>query len=205
MNWGLTGKVLGNWVLLSLYLAGLWVITTWFAFPSLMSSKYYNYISAMTEVASQTPPYVWVGLSREQTMLVALVIDLVNIFAILTWPKLSGILALASLGNRQFFLRYNEENPALPSSPMCGYRSPHCGVMDMWHLGFAICGILVYNSENALPELTGKWIRSLGYHPPAWIQRWTSKLRAVAPEQIARPSGEAKGARVPSAAARKNI
>jgi hypothetical protein len=203
MNWKLFSKLVGNWVLFSLYISALWVIAGWVMFPSMLSRKYTNFISAMTSVAAQTPPYSWLGLTPEQTMGIALGIDLLNIMAILTWPKLSGVLALMALGNRQFFLRYNEDNPALPNSPLCGYRAPHCGNMDLWHLAFAICAVLVYNSEHALPELTVKFVRSLGYEPPRWVSRWTSKFRAIVPERRVEKPVAAESQ--PSEAARKNI
>jgi hypothetical protein len=219
MNFNLIGKVVANWTLFALYVSGFYVMTASVFFPNVLPRKYNNFLTGMTGVVTQTPPFSWFGLSPDQMVFVALAIDMTNIFAILSWPKLSGILAMISLSHRQFFLRYNEDNPALPNSPLCGYRAPHCGNMDLVQIAIGVCAALVYTSERAFPELTLKMMRGMGFQPPGWTERWRSTFRRIVPERkevtrittapahipTAQGTAEKETPAVPSEAARKNI
>lgn len=207
MNYTLAAKVFANWTMLYFFLSGFSVIMFSMFVPNILSKKYDNYLTAMTIVATQTPPYSWVGISANQMWFVMLAVDAVKIIALLSFPKLSGGLTLIGLAQRQFFLRYNEDNPGLPNSPLCAYKSPHCGVMDAVHLLIGICAAFVFMSERPLPELTTKFLNSMGIQAPSWSEGWRQGFRKIVPEYIQHElpaKTSAESTRV-SEAARKNI
>ena len=186
-----------------------------FASPFL-PRKLNNFLSGMTSAAAQTPPYSWLRLSSDQVVMIGILLDVVNIGFLLTWPRMSGLITILGIINRQFFLRYNEDNPSLPYSPLCAYKAPHCGMMDLFHLALAACALLVYTSDRPLPEMTLKLFRMWGFEL-RWVDRLLAKFRQWLPEKhehvIQLPRGpavepihaEKPAAAMPSEAARKNI
>jgi hypothetical protein len=150
--------------------------------------------------------------------MIGIVLDVLCISFLLTWPRTAGIMTIIGIINRQFFLRYNEDNPALPFSPLCAYKAPHCGTMDLFHLTLAGCALLVYMSDQPLPEMTLKLFRLWGFQV-RWGDRLIAKLRQWLPEkqergiqlprgpavELTRHEAEKHTTAMPSEAARKNI
>ena len=176
-------KVAAQWALLGMNLVGLYFILAQIFMPSIISRKFSNSVIAMSGIASQTPPYSWFRLSPEQVVFVTLAMNVVNLVALLSWPKLAGLLAIGGAITRQYFLRHNEDNPALPNSPLCGYLSPHCGLLDLLHFGIAVCGLVVFMSDLPLPEMSMKLLHMWGLPEMHFLNRWVADLRRWLPKR----------------------
>ena len=170
------------WGLFGVYAASLGLLTASSFMPHWLSKPFNSYTVGMTSLLARGAPYTWFHISAEQMTFVGLIVETVGLLSLLSWPKLAGVLTIALTAHRQWFLRLNADNPQLPNSPLCMFRSSHCFVLDLVHAGVIIAALLVYTSDRPLPELQLKFMKSLGFET-RWMDRQIARLRSFLPEK----------------------